>query len=306
MRATIDEVYDPQTLRRLQLVELDILKRFDAMCAKHNLEYFAVYGTVLGAIRHGGIIPWDDDIDIAMPRRDYERLAELVPLEFGDGFSLLNGQIDPRYPFCTSRIMKKGTEFRMLSMKDCPFELGIFLDIFCFDNLPDDERARRRLVRKCWVLEKMCILRNTPFPNLPYRGLKRAVTYALCAAGSACMKVFPRAKLHEWMQGAARAYEHEETGYIGWPFGLDPSQSIYPKSMVYPLTRAPFEDMQVVMPSDPHGQMRLCYGETYLTPPPDGQKSYIVPYRLSFGDEGDPVNEKSMPSPDLDLEAARA
>ena len=128
-------------------------------------------------------------------------------------------------------------------------------------------------------------LRNTPFPNLPYYGVKRAVVYALCAMGSVCMKVFPRAKLHEWMQSTARAYEREDTGYIGWPFGLDPSQSIYPKSMVYPLARAPFEGMMVSMPADPHGMMRLCYGETYMTPPPDGKKSYIVPYRLSFGDE---------------------
>lgn len=284
MRATIDEVYDPSTLRRLQLAELGILKDFDALCAKHGLEYFAVYGTVLGAIRHGGIIPWDDDIDIAMPRRDYERLAELMP-EMGEKYVLLNGQVEPRYPFCTSRIMLRGTEFRMMSMKNCPFELGIFLDIFCFDNLPDDERTRRRLTRKCWALEKMCVLRNTPFPNLPYRGAKRAVVYAACGVGSMLMKVFPRKKLHEWMTRAARSYEHEETGYIGWPFGIDPSQSIYRKDQVYPLGRSPFEDMMVSMPSDPHGQMRLCYGESYMTPPPDGAKSYIVPYRLSFGDE---------------------
>lgn len=285
MRQTIDEFYDAETLRKLQLVELDILKKFDAMCEKHGLEYFAVYGTVLGAIRHGGIIPWDDDIDIAMPRKDYERLAELVPLEFGDGYSLLNGQNEPRYPFCTSRIMKKGTEFRMMSMKNCPFELGIFLDVFCFDNLPDDKRARRAQLRKCWALEKMCVLRNTPFPNVPYGGVKRAVVYAMCAVGSVLMKVFPRATLHRWMQGAARAYEHEETGYIGWPFGLDPSQSIYPRDMVYPLARAPFEDMQVVMPAKPHDMMRLCYGESYMTPPPEGKRSFIVPYKLDFGSE---------------------
>ena len=116
MKATIDQVYSPEVLRRLQLVELEILKKFDAMCKKYDLEYFAVYGTVLGAIRHDGIIPWDDDIDIAMPRKDYERLAEIVPIEMGEDYTLLNGQIDAHYPFVTSRIMKKGTEFRNISL----------------------------------------------------------------------------------------------------------------------------------------------------------------------------------------------
>lgn len=65
---SIDQVYSPETLRRRQLVEYDILKKFDAMCKKHNLEYYAIEGTLLGAVRHKGIIPWDDDIGIAFSR----------------------------------------------------------------------------------------------------------------------------------------------------------------------------------------------------------------------------------------------
>ena len=287
MKATIDQVYSPEVLRRLQLVELEILKKFDAMFKKHGLEFFAVYGTVLGAIRHNGIIPWDDDIDIAMPRKDYERLAEIVPLEMGKDYTLLNGQIDPHYPFVTSRIMKKGTEFRMMSMKNVPCELGIFLDIFCFDEMPDDPAELKKLLRKTWILEKMLVLRNTPFPNLPYRGIKRYAAYACCAVGSVVMKVFPRKTLHKWTQDAAQSYTGKNTNHIGWPFGLEPIKSYYPKDMVYPLDTHVFEDMDVVMPAKPHEMMRDVYGETYMTPPPEGAKSYIVPYRLSFGDEDD-------------------
>lgn len=286
VKQTIDQFYDEETLRRLQLVELDILKKFDRMCEKHGLEYFAAYGTVLGAVRHQGFIPWDDDIDVGMPRKDYERLAELVPLEFGDEYSLLNGQIDPRYPFMTSRIMKKGTEFRMYSMKDLPCDLGIFLDIFCFDTIPDNVREQKKLARSCWIIEKMCILRNTPFPNLPYRGAKRALTYAACGVGSIVMKVFPRKKLHEWMQSSARRYEGSDTRFIGCPFGLKPFESIYPVDMVYPLKRMKFEDMDIPMPNDPHAMLKQIYGDTYMTPPPEGRRSYIIPYKLSFvGDE---------------------
>lgn len=285
MKQTIDQFYDQETLRRLQMVELDILKKFDKMCEKHGLEYFAAYGTVLGAVRHQGFIPWDDDIDVGMPRKDYERLAELVPIEFGEGYSLLNGQIDPRYPFMTSRIMKKGTEFRMLSMKNVPCDLGIFLDIFCFDDMPDSIEEQRKIARSCWIIEKMCILRNTPFPNLPYRGIKRVAAYVACGAGSLVMKVFPRKKLHEWMQSSAQRCNNPNAGYLGCPFGLKPFESVYPKSMIYPLKRMKFEDMEIPIPNDPHAMLLQVYGESYMTPPPEGKRSNIIPYKLSFEEE---------------------
>lgn len=174
----------------------------------------------------------------------------------------------------------------MYSMKDLPCDLGIFLDIFCFDTIPDNVREQKKLARSCWIIEKMCILRNTPFPNLPYRGAKRALTYAACGVGSIVMKVFPRKKLHEWMQSSARRYEGSDTRFIGCPFGLKPFESIYPVDMVYPLKRMKFEDMDIPMPNDPHAMLKQIYGDTYMTPPPEGRRSYIIPYKLSFvGDE---------------------
>ncbi len=281
----IDEVYSPETLRKLQMVEWEILKKFDAMCQKYDLQYFALYGTTLGQIRHGGIIPWDDDIDIGIMRKDYDRLKELVPKEFGEGYTFIDGSTEPSYPFATGRIMKNGTEFRMLSMKNAKFTPGIFLDIFPIDWLPDDPKAMERVKRKCWVLEKMNVLRNQPFPNLPYRGLKRYVVRAACAVAAIVMKLFPRKTLQKWMRQAPQATKGQETGFLGWPFGIDQSQSIYPKDMVFPLQRLPFEDSYINMPRDPHGITRMVYGDDYMTPPPEGKRSYIVPYKLSFGDE---------------------
>lgn len=285
MKQTIDQFYSPETLRRLQLTELGILKKFDAMCEKHGLTYFGLYGTVLGAIRHKGIIPWDDDIDVAMPRKDYDRLAELVPQEFGEGYALLNAQIDPRYPFATSRIMLKGTEFRMLSMKNSPCELGIFLDIFPLEDLPDDEKKRKKMIRKCYVLEKLCIVRNTPFPNSPYRGVKRVVVYGCCAVASIVLKVFPPKTLHNWMRRSLTKYQGEDTGYCGVPLGMHPDRSVYSRDRVFPLQRVPFEDTLIPIPNDAHGIMRQVYGDTYMTPPPEGKRSNVIPYKLSFGDE---------------------
>ena len=283
MAQTIDEFYSPEVLRELQLMELDILKDFDALCKKHDLEYFGAFGTLLGAIRHKGIIPWDDDIDIAMPRRDYDKLRAIVEAELSDKYNFMNNEVNSHYPFITSRLMRKGTEFRTLSMKDCKCELGVFLDIFCFENMPNDPRERNWYLKKCWVLEKLSILRNMPFPNLPYTGVKRVLAYVACAIGFVAVKIIPRATLHRLTKSVSSKYKDCKTNYIGNPFGLTPKNTTYELSDIYPLERVPFEDFEMPIPAKADKILRQKYGESYMTPPEKGKRSDIVPYHLDLG-----------------------
>ena len=81
--------YEQDELRRLQLVELDILRDIDKVCREHGIRYFLDSGTLLGAVRHGGFIPWDDDVDLGMPRHDYERFLEIAPRALGDAYVVL-------------------------------------------------------------------------------------------------------------------------------------------------------------------------------------------------------------------------
>ena len=87
--------YDDFTLKRIQEVELEILKDFMDICDRHGLDYFGIAGTGIGALRHQGFIPWDDDIDVAMPRDDFEKLLPLVEKEMGDKYLIMNAE---RYP----------------------------------------------------------------------------------------------------------------------------------------------------------------------------------------------------------------
>ena len=80
---------DMSVLRELQIVELKILKEVVRICEKHSLEYFAIDGTLLGAVRHGGFIPWDDDVDIGLPRDSFERFVELAPKELPSSMSII-------------------------------------------------------------------------------------------------------------------------------------------------------------------------------------------------------------------------
>lgn len=120
---------------------VEVLETFDTLCTRHGLRYFAAYGTLLGAVRHKGFIPWDDDIDIHMPRADYERLLHLPALELPSGFalhSIYENDIHPQLyaKFVNSSKIDYSPE-HLRRFHGCPFVVG--LDIYPLDSLSDNE-----------------------------------------------------------------------------------------------------------------------------------------------------------------------
>lgn len=125
---------DKETLRKAQLKMVEILDVVDSICVKHNINYWLAYGTLLGAVRHKGFIPWDDDCDICMMRCDYNRFIKIANNELPSNLVLQNHDLDHNYP-------KKITKIRMLNTKFIEFDeseneaynQGIFIDIFVYD-----------------------------------------------------------------------------------------------------------------------------------------------------------------------------
>lgn len=127
--------------KKVWKVELDILADFVSICQRHDLKYFLFAGSLLGAARHQGIIPWDDDIDVAMPRADYDKLLQIAPTELQEQHVLVTPENREEFYLLFSKICNKNTA----AMEDCywqhgySYEQGIFLDIFPFDNLPESK-----------------------------------------------------------------------------------------------------------------------------------------------------------------------
>lgn len=137
-------------MKKVWAVELDLLQKILEVCNKHNLKIFADSGTLLGAIRHGGYIPWDDDIDLAMLREDYNKLIEVSSTEFDDIYFFQTEITDPGSHRPHIQIRRTDTTAILYSEKDKKYDFnqGIFVDIFPLDALPNSEFEKKRFVKK--------------------------------------------------------------------------------------------------------------------------------------------------------------
>lgn len=133
-----------ELLTELQRTQIEILKVIDGICAVHGLRYSLYAGTLLGAVRHQGFIPWDDDLDICMPREDYDRLIALWDTVAPKGYLLQNKENTPRFTQSFTKIRKDHTTFLQDEKEIGAYHTGIFVDIFPVDRIPD--RKLRRML----------------------------------------------------------------------------------------------------------------------------------------------------------------
>ena len=128
---------DQQELRKAQLKMVEILDAIDEIGTKHDIKWWLCYGTMLGAVRHNGFIPWDDDCDIAMLREDYERFIEFAKKELPSNLHLQNRELEPKYNKSITKIRMDGTKLVSIEEKENePYHQGIFVDIFVWDYHP--------------------------------------------------------------------------------------------------------------------------------------------------------------------------
>lgn len=275
-----------ETLARLHQALLLMLKDFSALCARDNLRWVIMYGSAIGALRHGGFIPWDDDVDIAMPREDLEKLSGIMQTDpaLSARYSLISAQTDPKYPMATWRIMLRDTEFRDANLATMDFDSGIFLDLFPLDSLADDERMFKRQVWRAWLFNKLAIAKLTRNPYVAGGGMRAIVlkTGANAARGLLNLPGLRSIRLNGRSLAWQTRYRNQETRRIGFPCDTNRFWDIYERADVFPTRLVPFEDMEVPVAHRAEKLLAALYGD-FMTPPPEDQRAEHYPEVLDLG-----------------------
>ncbi|MBE7058223.1 MAG: LicD family protein [Ruminococcaceae bacterium] len=133
-------------MNELQKIEMDIFKCFSEICEKLNISYFLVCGSALGAARHGGVIPWDDDFDVGMYREDYNKFMKLAPELLPEGIFLQNYKTDPAFPYVFAKLRNSNTTFIQSLLSNLNINHGIYIDIFPLDGYPKKLFEQKKLV----------------------------------------------------------------------------------------------------------------------------------------------------------------
>lgn len=169
----------PGDLRKLQLIELEMLLEVDRICRENNIQYFLSSGTALGAVRHKGFIPWDDDLDIRMMREEYEKFCKVCETQLDTSkFFLQNDRTDKEYRWGYGKIRRKGTEYLRAGQEAIKCFSGVSVDIFVIDNVPDTlffrylhHIVRRACIKTLWSVIGVSEDSN-PLKRFLYRGLR--------------------------------------------------------------------------------------------------------------------------------------
>lgn len=284
--------YPPEVLHALQRTELEMLKTVDRICRKYNIRYFLTWGSMLGALRHQGFIPWDDDIDIGMLREDYEQLRKVPDTEWEGMYEL----VDPTdknelHRYAYPQLYKKGSVFvteyhyKHDHMKNNPEnrQMPIWLDIFIFDKIGDVAYAEKRW-RKIWTLGKLYYYskcRIAPDSNDSFKN-------KIVNMGKGIIFCFlnivqePEQRICKKIKQLCTCDEGENVGV----FYTTHKHHMLPCSYdeVFPLKEVPFEDMMTFIPKNADRMMRNRYGEHYMEMPPETARVNHPPYMLNLGD----------------------
>ncbi|MGL6105769.1 LicD family protein [Romboutsia sp.] len=149
-----------EQLEKLHKLELKIALELKKICDKHQIKYFLIAGTMLGAVRHGGFIPWDDDMDIGMLREDYEKFIMVCKKELSEEYFLQTWNSDSEYAFSYAKIRINNTRIIEKFSENSNAHSGIFIDIFPFDNVPDNKIKRKVQCKEIYILRRLLCIKK--------------------------------------------------------------------------------------------------------------------------------------------------
>lgn len=239
-------------------IMLDMLKFVDEICRKNNIEYSLIGGSLIGAIRHNGFIPWDDDLDIILTKENYENLKKILDVESGRYQTLKPGKGGEQFSYI--KLIDTYTQIEEGRSQKLIPDYGVYIDIFCFYPISDDYAKRRRCYKKIELLVSLIARRRLDFTNLSLRRNLMRLGKNLI---SSCIGYKNIGKMFNKILTSC-----PESEYVisNWPvYGFD--KEIFAKKNTEKYVDAKFEDLTIMIFKDYDAILRVTFDDYMKFPP---------------------------------------
>lgn len=261
--------------KMVQQYALDIFKEFKRICEKNKLRYFAIGGTCIGAIRHKGFIPWDDDIDVAMPAEDYHKFMSVFSQELKKPYAVFLPKDSKHYTMSFGKIQNVDTTFVEETVRKFPDRyIGVNIDVFPVYGLPEDEKEVQRIVWKNELLRKINFKIRLPFSEC--ESMSGKLLWILLTP----LRLLPFHFVTDWQDKmlSKHPFEESERVYFSWRLVPDTSAgSTYTYKNIFPLAdfqstiNVPFENTEIAVPAGYDRYLTMDFGDYMKLPPKEAQ-----------------------------------
>lgn len=266
---------------------IELLRLFIDVCENNDLTYYALGGTLLGAVRHKGFIPWDDDIDLGMPRADYERFKQIANEQFNGKYQFLS-EDTPGYRKAFSVIRDTSTRI-MMNYSNVEQEESLWIDIFPIDGLPS-KGIKKKIHEKRYLYRRMMV-QLSQFNSIVNQNKADRPWHE-----KLIIKIANHLKIENILSFEKQQYKYLKTikkysvteGYAGNFTGAYKLRELVPSDYFGKPTKLYFEGVELKCPNKYKDYLKAIYGEDYMTPPPIEQR---VPHQYRIISLGENIGE---------------
>ena len=265
-------VLSEEELKELHAVLLEILDDIHSICTANGLRYVLIGGSAIGALRSGGIIPWDDDIDIAMPRADFEKFTSLVRQQWNEKYSMLHPQDPDNFGRVIPKIRLRGTEYRTILEQDLT-DCGVFIDIYTIENVPNNAIARVFQGIMAMGMGFALSCRRLYRGRKWFRQFGGGLSFKVKCAIGFCLSFASYERWARWTDYWHSCCKDETSKLVSIPadvrhyFG-----ELNPRQMLCRPVAVPFEGRTSFVPSEADSYLRAIYGDYMQIPPVEKQE----------------------------------
>lgn len=243
----------------IRSLEVDILREVDRICKKYGLTYFLVGGTLLGAIRHKGFIPWDDDLDVGMLRESYDKFRRVAPFELNDRFYYQTHSSNDGSHYVFDKIRVNDTLFSTAWSARFQMVDGVFVDILCYDKTSNHKPWQKLHIELISIVKRSINLKWINYP-------RKHIHYALSIVSLPFIRCAPFSWLFWAFEKTVRLFQHSrKSHYLLDSLGMNIRKvKAFPRSWFENLTMGEFEGVEVPIPAKYDDYLRRWYGDDYM------------------------------------------